>query len=1203
LCLLGGTLDLDATWDMTDTTYYLRESVTVAVGKTLTVDPGVVVKMAYGKTLTVDGALRAMGTAPGPVVFTSYRDDVYGGDTDGGGASTGGRGDWHGIRFTDTSNDGTSLIDHAMIRYGGYNYAPNYGAITLDDASPTVQNTEIRESDYCAITADMHSFPELSGITLVNNDANGFCLLGGTLDLDATWDVTDTSYYLRDSVTVAVGKTLTVDPGVVVKIAYGKALTVNGALRVLGMPLSPVTITSHRDDVYGGDTNGDGASTGGRGDWLGIRFTDTSNDSTSLIDHAMIRYGGHNYAPNYGAITLDNASPTVQNTEIRESYYCAVTGDMHSFPVLSGNTLVNNDANGLCLLGGTLDLDATWDVTDTSYYLRNSVTIAVGKTLTVEPDVVVKLGNGKTLTVDGALRVMGTAPGPVVFTSYRDDVYGGDTDGGGASSGGRGDWHGIRFTDTSNDGTSLIDRAMVRYGGYNYAPNYGAITLDDASPKVQNTEIRESYYCAVTGDMHSFPMLSGNTLVNNDANGFCLLGGTLDLDATWDVTDTSYYLRDSVTVAVGKTLTVEPDVVVKLGNGKTLTVDGVLRVLGTGPAPVVITSYRDDVYGGDTNGDGASTGGRGDWHGIRFTDTSNDGTSLIDHAMIRYGGYNYTPNYGAITLDDASPTVQNTEIRESDYCAITADMHSFPELSGNTLVNNDANGFCLLGGTLDVDATWDVTDTSYYLRNSVTIAVGKTLTVGPYVVVKLASGRSLTVNGGLRVEGTTSSPVVITSYRDDVYRGDTDGGGASTGSKGDWQQIRFADSSDDASSMSHVVVRYGGGSGYLQGALRFDSSSPTLAYSTVSMSDSVGIRTDSSAPSLVCNNILQNDDYGVYNATPGILVDAEDQWWGDPSGPYHATDNPTGLGNAVSDGVDFIPWATSSCPPGTSRPAPSDFDGDGKTDPAKFDSSTNTLSYLESSTGTWRDVGMGSGTIEYVRRSDFDGDGKTDPAMFIPAAGSLWYRESSSSTWQGVYMGPGSYQLVTGSDFDGDGKTDPALFYTVGGANALWYLESTTSTWQGVYMGPGSYELVMGSDFDGDGKTDPALFYTVGGANALWYRESSSATWLGVYMGPGTYEMAPASDFDGDGKTDPALFCAAGGANALWYLESSAATWQGVYMGPGTYTYVSGTDFDGDGKTDPTEFVSGTQTMWWLKSSTSSWDGAWMGAGTYEVVN
>ena len=84
---------------------------------------------------------------------------------------------------------------------------------------------------------------------------------------------------------------------------------------------------------------------------------------------------------------------------------------------------------------------------------------------------------------------------------------------------------------------------------------------------------------------------------------------------------------------------------------------------------------------------------------------------------------------------------------------------------------------------------------------------------------------------------------------------------------------------------------------------------------------------------------------------------------------------------------------------------------------------------------------MGPGSYSIVAGSDFDGDGKTDPALFLSSANALWYLASSSGTWQGVYMGPGSYSIVAGSDFDGDGKTDPALFYSTGGANALWYLE------------------------------------------------------------------------------------------------------------------------------------------------------------------
>ena len=42
-------------------------------------------------------------------------------------------------------------------------------------------------------------------------------------------------------------------------------------------------------------------------------------------------------------------------------------------------------------------------------------------------------------------------------------------------------------------------------------------------------------------------------------------------------------------------------------------------------------------------------------------------------------------------------------------------------------------------------------------------------------------------------------------------------------------------------------------------------------------------------------------------------ADAENNYWGDPSGPYHPTTNPNGKGDAVSDYVDYDPWL-SDCP-------------------------------------------------------------------------------------------------------------------------------------------------------------------------------------------------------------------------------------------------------------------------------------------------
>jgi hypothetical protein len=51
---------------------------------------------------------------------------------------------------------------------------------------------------------------------------------------------------------------------------------------------------------------------------------------------------------------------------------------------------------------------------------------------------------------------------------------------------------------------------------------------------------------------------------------------------------------------------------------------------------------------------------------------------------------------------------------------------------------------------------------------------------------------------------------------------------------------------------------------------------------------------------------MSGNTYGVSSTAPS--VDAESNWWGNASGPYHATANPSGTGDEVSDYVDFAPW-------------------------------------------------------------------------------------------------------------------------------------------------------------------------------------------------------------------------------------------------------------------------------------------------------
>ena len=67
------------------------------------------------------------------------------------------------------------------------------------------------------------------------------------------------------------------------------------------------------------------------------------------------------------------------------------------------------------------------------------------------------------------------------------------------------------------------------------------------------------------------------------------------------------------------------------------------------------------------------------------------------------------------------------------------------------------------------------------------------------------------------------------------------------------------------------------------------------------------------------NNLINNNK--IYSNTAGPtglhnydeqVINAENNWWGSSSGPYHATLNPTGKGDTVSDNVDFDPWTTEN---------------------------------------------------------------------------------------------------------------------------------------------------------------------------------------------------------------------------------------------------------------------------------------------------
>ena len=630
--------------------------------------------------------------------------------------------------------------------------------------------------------------------------------VSGHITTDTTWTLAGSPYVVTDDVTVDEGVTLTIEPGVVVKFNdAGDDLIVNGSLVAQGTEEEPIVFTSLKDDAHGGDTNEDGlASSPAPHDWGGIVFNASS--SGNLLEHVWIGYGGSYGGANLKVYTNDvtirdsvigwshqrgiyvqNASPTIENNEIRDNgtdgiyfngfddtqpvaltantfisntnwaVYAALSDEVVDV-TLDNNTSTGSAYNGFGINGtisGTVTYSANVGFPFIVGYGLGDVTVQEPASLTIQPGTVVKL-EGRRLLVNGSLVAPGTAGQPIVFTSLKDDVHGGDTNGdGSASSPAPNDWGSIVFNASSSG--NVLEHAWIGYGGA-YLGNVAIYTSDvavrdsvigwssqrgiyvaNASPTIEHNEIRQNnkdgiYFvgfddtrpveltantfisntnwaaCAYLTDEVVDVTLDNNTSTGSAYNGF-VINGTISGTVTYS-TNVGFpfivgYGWGDVTVQEPASLTIQPGTVVKF-EGRSLLVNGSLVAQGTAGQPIVFTSLKDDVHGGDTNGDGsASSPAPNDWGSIVFNASSSG--NVLEHAWIGYGGAwwgnvaIYTSDVAihdsvigwssqrGIYVENASPTIEHNTIRDNNTgIHVTGD--SQPTLRENGILNNDQYG-------------------------------------------------------------------------------------------------------------------------------------------------------------------------------------------------------------------------------------------------------------------------------------------------------------------------------------------------------------------------------------------------------------------------------------------------------------------------------------------------------------------------------
>ena len=233
-----------------------------------------------------------------------------------------------------------------------------------------------------------------------------------------------------------------------------------------------------------------------------------------------------------------------------------------------------------------------------------------------------------------------------------------------------------------------------------------------------------------------------------------------------------------------------------------------------------------------------------------------------------------------------------------------------------------------VSGTITNNTTWTIDNSPYVIQDSIAVASGVILTIDPGVVVKFAFYNSqLIVNGALNANGVVSQPIFFTSIKDDSVGGDTNNdGSATTPAPGDWNNIYVT--SGGTGNLSYATIRFAGGpyanvglfvyygTLFLSNARLSQNNYSNLYvyYGTVDITASeidnaqIGILQTGGTLAVSQSSVHDNSQFGAFAVGSPTPMNAQNNFWGDSTGPYHPMLNPTGIGNKVSDNVLFIPW-------------------------------------------------------------------------------------------------------------------------------------------------------------------------------------------------------------------------------------------------------------------------------------------------------
>ncbi len=362
---------------------WLNHSVPYIIGGNFRVNDLEILTLAAGcelrfngtNTITVLGALLANGTSTDHILFTSNQ-------------TTPAKGDWNRIYFNDAEsssllycdfnyggsasstidvrNSGTnvSISNCSIINSGGFGILGRNGSLTyISDCS--LQNC----NDY-PISSLADGVKNITGTMLFSgNTPEAIFVRNGNITT-GTWLNHGIPYVLGGgNFTVPDLETLTINPGVTLRIDGNRNFTVLGALIADGDPANHITFTSNQTVPAPGDWRRiffNVADAGTVLDYCDVSYAGSTNanlDITNSGSNVSISNSKIEYSNGYGVYVRNSSSPAFINCEIINNTGIGVYINGASSPTFGTNETEWNDIYGngsYELRNGSLDIDAKY---------------------------------------------------------------------------------------------------------------------------------------------------------------------------------------------------------------------------------------------------------------------------------------------------------------------------------------------------------------------------------------------------------------------------------------------------------------------------------------------------------------------------------------------------------------------------------------------------------------------------------------------------------------------------------------------------------------------------------------------------------------------------------------------------------------------------------------------------------------------------